>query len=319
MQLSGDLPWLTTSGNLIVQESTGTPVLLRGVNRSGLEYSEPDEFGFLPAAGITRRELEHLSRTWNCNILRLPFNQDWALRGRIPLSAGDYLQAIDTVVAWAARNRMYTLLDLQWLNSRLPYGSASYVSPLPDQESVTLWRLLAERYRDEPAALYDIFNEPHDCAADDPRPLIAADGGVIGHRRVTMAEWQPWALLLIDAIRAVHSRSLIFVSGINWAYDLRGMPLPRHNLVYSTHVYANKSPDWDLAFGNLSRSYPVFAAEWGCFPGDERWGERLACYLDELGIGWTAWSWSDKPHLVNAYEPGLYGKIALQHLRKRVF
>jgi len=52
-ELSHNLPPLITSGNRILSAGTGTPVLLRGLNRSGMEYSEPSEAGFLGAAGLT--------------------------------------------------------------------------------------------------------------------------------------------------------------------------------------------------------------------------------------------------------------------------
>ena len=47
-QLSNSLAPLGTSGNRIVNLTTGQQVLLRGVNRSGPEYCGPDDQGFLP-------------------------------------------------------------------------------------------------------------------------------------------------------------------------------------------------------------------------------------------------------------------------------
>ena len=52
---------LTTSGNRIVDAATGRAVLLRGVNRSGLEYAWPDEDGFASGAGISRAEIEYIA------------------------------------------------------------------------------------------------------------------------------------------------------------------------------------------------------------------------------------------------------------------
>jgi hypothetical protein len=51
-RLSHNLPPLRTSGNRIINSVTGVPILLRGINRSGLEYSDPDEQG--PANLLTR-------------------------------------------------------------------------------------------------------------------------------------------------------------------------------------------------------------------------------------------------------------------------
>jgi len=318
-ELSSGRPRLATSGNRIVTAATGLPVLLRGVNRSGLEWAEPDEEGFCSAAGISREETEFIVSEWNCNILRLPLNQDWALNGRGRYSGEQYLVEIDRVVSWAARAGAYTLLDLQWLEADRPFGGKrNFVAPLPNRESCDFWHVLASRYRDEPAVLYDLFSEPHDRLPDDPRPLIRDDGFFypLNHRRVTGAEWRPWALRLIDIIRSTHREALIFVSGINWGYDLSGMPLNRANLVYSTHVYRNKGSNWKSAFGSLAASVPVFAGEWGGHDEDVQWGKSLVHYFDVLEMGWTAWSWSNEPYLVNYLLPTTFGDIVRTHLQR---
>jgi hypothetical protein len=42
----------------------------------------------------------------------------------------------------------------------------------------------------------------------------------------------------------------------------------------------------------------------------------LIDYLEERGIGWTAWSWYDKPYLVGAeYQPTAFGQIVRDALR----
>jgi hypothetical protein len=148
--------------------------------------------------------------------------------------------------------------------------------------------------------------------------LIREDGSLypLSHRKVTAAEWHPWALRLIDVIRSTHPEALIFVSGINWGYDLRSMPLNRANLVYSTHVYRNKGSQWAEAFGNLATIEPVFAGEWGGREEDREWGRSLVRYFDALGIGWTAWSWSNEPYLMRRFTPTRFGDIVLEELRR---
>ena len=303
---------LATAGNRIINALTGEGVLMRGVNRSGMEYSEPDEEGFLTTAGITHAEMRWISREWQANIVRIPFNQDWALNGRRAHEAEVYLRNLDRIVSLASRYRMYTLLDLQWLDADHPFGAnRQFVPPLPNPDTPRLWATLARRYRDEPAVLFDILNEPHDRQPDDPFPLWRPDATQYpdSQRRVGMEEWQPWARLLVDTISGEHPDALIFVSGINWGYDLRGFPLDRLNLVYSTHVYSNKGGNWDAAFGDLSRAYPVFAGEWGGNEDEVEWGRRLSGYFDERGMGWTAWSWSDQPYLVGRYVPTGFGSV----------
>jgi endoglucanase len=316
--LSGSLPRLAAFGNRIVSATAGDPILLRGINRSGLEYSEPDEEGFCSAAGISRAEIEFIVRGWNCNIIRLPFNQDWALNGRKGHSSEDYLRDLDRVIQWASRYGAYTLLDLQWLDADRPLGgNRNFVAPLPNSRSIDLWTLLADRYCSEPAVLYDIFTEPHDRLPDDPYPLTREDGSFYpkDQREVTAAEWQPWARTLLGAVRAANPDALVFVSGTNWGYDLRGISLESPNIVYSTHVYRNKGSNWAEAFGSFAARVPVFAAEWGGGKEDCKWGMELARYFDQLGIGWTAWSWSDEPFLIARFVPSRFGEIVRGRLR----
>lgn len=311
-ELSGGLPRLTTERNRIVRADSGESVRLRGVNRSGLEYAEPDERGFLSAAEISRAEIRTIVQDWGANIIRLPFNQDWILRGRGVWSGEDYCSALDQVIRWASGFGAYTLLDLQWLDADRTYGGErNFVAPLPNSESAGLWGLLAARYLGEPAVLYDIFNEPHDRLPDDPNRLNREDGTQYpdSRYRVTAAEWQPWARRLIAAVRDINPDALIFVSGTDWGYDLRGMPMDIPHLVYSTHVYPARGRDWAGAFGSLASQAPVFAGEWGGTESDLRWGRKLIAYFDRLQIGWTAWSWHNAPLIVQKYAPTSFGRI----------
>lgn len=265
---------LATRGNRIVTRRTGETVLLRGVNRSGFEYCDDP--------GITSREIAQIVSEWNANIIRLPFNQ------RRVLEIGEpYLRRMDQVIQWAAERGAYTLLDLQWL--------VDSIAPLPDADSPRLWRILAERYRHNPAVLYDLYNEPHD---------------------VTVEEWSRCATLLTDTIRSVHINALVFVSGLDWGYDLRGVHVDAPDIVYSTHIYPDKKAPWRQAFAQIARKKPVFAGEWGGWDKDLRWGRKLARTLRRLEMGWTAWSWVDKPHLQRDGLPTRFGEIVKAELAR---
>src|SRR5205814_2557013 len=131
--------------------------------------------------------------------IRLPFNQDFVLRGRNNRSGEEYQSALDQVVYWGSLFGAYTLLDLQWLDADRMYGgNRNFIAPLPNFDSIELWTKLARRYKDEPAVLYDIYSEPHDRLRDDPFPLNKEDGTTYpaGQCKVTMSEWQPWARTL---------------------------------------------------------------------------------------------------------------------------
>jgi endoglucanase len=325
--LSHDLPPLSVAGNRIADAGTGEPVLLRGVNRSGLEYSSPEGAGSLQNAGITEAEWDQIVTVWKANVIRIPFNQDWASE-RPGYDAEPYLAALDAVIEMSARRGAYTILDLEWLDATTPRGrnsngSINFVPALPDAISLQLWRQLASRYRDEPAVLFDILNEPHEPLPDDRTPLwtIDASGTLapLPRRRVTLAEWQPWAVQLALAIRSQHPDALLLVSGLNWGYDLSSYPIADlDNVVYSTHVYPNKGRRWDRSFGDLAERFPVFVGEWGGSDGDLAWGHSLLQYMSDHQLGWAAWSWCDHPRLIepaSSYQPTRFGSLVQEALQ----
>jgi endoglucanase len=334
--LSSGLPELVTSSNRILRADTMQPVLLRGINRSGLEYSPPSDSGFLDGAQFTLEEMRQIVIGWRANLIRLPFNQEWALHGAMPgvtaHTAEEYLTALDQAISWAAGLGAYTILDLQWLDTETAYGSTAdqngvlrpnHVPPTPNAESITLWQTLAERYRDEPAVLFDLLNEPHDLLADDDHPIleIVSNGEVApsASRFVGPDEWLPWATRLISEIRRIRPTGIILVGGIDWAFDLRGIVVDAPNIVYSTHIYSNRAPaDWWKAFG-AADEVPILIGEWGGSDSDLDFGRNLANTMRRLGLGWTAWSWVDYPQLVQqprapAYEPTAFGALVRNEL-----
>ena len=328
-QLSHDLARLITVGNHIAHASTMQPVVLRGVNRSGLEYSAPGPVGFLAAAGISKAEIEEIVFGWQAKVIRLPFNQEWVLHGFENYSGEDYMTALDTVIDWAASLGAYTILDLHWLDISTVFGHTAdgrtnHVPPLPNPETIALWRTLAQRYKDEAAVIFDLLNEPHSLLEDDSNPVFLVNES--GDLRESSAqvieanEWLPWASRLISEVRSIGNDSLLFVSGLDWGYDLSGLKVAAQNIVFSTHVYPNRRPkDWQRAFGRTAAVAPVFVAEWGGGNGDLDWGARFISFLNATGLGWASWSWTDQPYLVgNAqtadYSPTRFGSMVRREL-----
>jgi aryl-phospho-beta-D-glucosidase BglC (GH1 family) len=310
-ELSHGLAALVTSGNRILRSDTMNPVLLRGVNRSGLEYSEPNADGFLSAAQINQDEIREIVSGWRSNIVRIPFNEDWCLNGRGAFPAEAYLASLDQVISWAAEMGAYTILDLHWLDVETAYGTTydpalgratNHVPPTPNEQTIVLWRSLAARYQNEPAVLFDLLNEPHSALADDPNPLnlISSDGHVVTSNGTLFPaeDWVKWASVLIATIREIKPDGLILVGGADWAFDLSQIWIDAQNIVYSTHIYANrKQRALGKALGRY-REVPIFVGEWGGTDQDLQFGTNLAAELRRLELGWTAWSWTDFPRLV---------------------
>jgi hypothetical protein len=319
-RLSARLPWLRVLGNRVV-DPAGRTVVLRGVNRSGLEYTDRGSLDpegraqptSREAAGITAGEISEIVARWRANVIRLPINQEWAL------TRADYLAGVDRVIELAAAAGAYTLLDLQWFDTRREFGRDPqqrpvHVPPMPEENSVRMWRALAARYRREPAVLYDIFTAPHEPAADDTDFLFQRPADEPGWIDL----WHTWVRRIEAAIHRQHPRALLFVSGWDWARNLRHAPVPRAGgplpgAVYSFHTYPQTAPgpaefEHDFGFPRLRSAHPIFAGEWGGEDGDQAWGRRLEAYLRDRhrwtgpawqGLaGWTAWSWADAPLLV---------------------
>jgi endoglucanase len=327
-ELSHGLPALITAGDRILRGDTRNAISLRGINRSGLEYAEPSDGGFLSAADFSQAELQEIILRWRANVVRVPFNQDWALNGRNLYTAEDYRAALDQIIDWAAALGAYTILDLQWLDAETIYGHASgrenHVAPTPNAGTLNLWADLAARYRDEPAVLFDLFNEPHDPVDDDPLPIHIIDE--IGNVAESDAdfvgpdEWVPWATRLVSEVRRFHPNALILVGGVDWAFDLRHVRVDAPNIVYSAHIYPNRGRHtWWKAFGSAAE-VPVFVGEWGGRADDLAFGRRLARVLRAKACGWTAWSWVDDPKLIQTprapqYQPTDFGALVQNELR----
>jgi hypothetical protein len=98
------------------------------------------------------------------------------------------------------------------------------------------------------------------------------------------------------------------------------MPMDLSNIVYSSHVYPGKGNDWPEAFGNVSRTVPVFLGEFGGQDKSEEldFVRRLVAYAQQLGIGWTAWSWFNDPFLINRYEATRLGDIVRRGLTTKM-
>lgn len=277
---SSGLSWLHTEGNRIVNEA-GESMVLRGVNRSGLEYD-------LNGNGISKLEVQYICQIWKAQIVRIPFNQDWVMNNPT------YLALLDAVIEWITDQNAYALLDLQWQSTEVG------IPNIPNIEAVYMWQMLAARYAQKPGVLYDIHNEAHNTTWD---------------------AWRQRASQIIEAIRDVHPDALIFVCGLDWAYDLRGWetaPLPYDNIVYSSHPYPFKGQPWawDEYFGNLSDTHPVFLGEFGGGEEDLEWGRQILAYFEEKELGWTAWSWVDSPRLTESDRrtPTAFGELVYEAL-----
>jgi hypothetical protein len=330
--ISSGLPWLRVEGNRIVDRS-GRIVVLRGINRPGLEAlrrGNLDPTGTpgrtsREAAGITRDEVREIVRGWNANVIRLPINQHWAL------TRPEYVADLDQIVAWAAAEGAYTILALARLDPAHAWGTdadgtPNLIAPFPDESSLRLWRMLGARYAREPAVLYDLYSVPHEpLATDEVYPF-----GRLETDEEWVAVWHTWARRIEAVVHRVNGRALLFVAGWDWGLNLRSFPVPQPggrvlaNAVYAAHLIpadtAALDEDFEYWFGftRLREEHPVYVAAWGAGDDELAWAERLEAYLRDRArvasgswqglAGWCAWSWSEPPLLVERRTVQVAGK-----------
>lgn len=276
-------------------DEAGAAVRLQGVSVPSLEWSVAGD-AILPSV-VTAIE------SWRANAIRLPVTSDfWFGRGPGQHDGGTaYRALVDQALLATASRQAWFILDLHRFRA-------------PTDADVAFWKDAAARYKDHPAVIFALFNEPHDLTWE-----VWKNGGTVEERRkpgATVAEnaapvttfTTPGMQALVDAVRATGARNLLLVGGLDWAYDLSGVlngfaldDRGGRGIVWDTHVYPWKSR-WQASFLDVAARHPVLVGEVGCdakrydFVPPERFEDPYTWAPDMLGciarnrLHWTAWA-----------------------------
>ncbi len=274
------------NGNTVCT-ANGRAHIFHGIDRPSMEWSHV-------GVNITRGDFA-LMTDWNANVVRIALNQDFWLPGSA-LSDPNYPALVDDAVSWAEMAGMDVFLDLHWsdrgvLGSCAPSSGCQQL--MPDANSLTFWSQVAARYQNDGRVAFELYNEPHDVTWD-----VWRNGGP------TFQGWQAIGMQqLYDTVRATGAQNLVVIGGLDWAYDLSGVPANRingYNIVYATHPYTSTDrtlrppSDWDRAFGALTATDPVVATEFGVLNDTScttDYDSLLIQYANDHFAGWTAWAW----------------------------
>jgi endoglucanase len=271
------------NGNTICT-ADGRAHLLHGVDRPSLEWTSGGD-------NVSLADFQ-LMASWNPNVVRIGLNQDFWI-AESPLFDPSYAGRVDGAIAWAETTGMDVILDLHWSDAGVLGGRAESdvgQQQMPDVNSVTFWSEVADRYQDDGRVMFELYNEPHDVSWS-----VWRSGGDTsdGFRAVGMQQ-------LYDTVRATGAHNLVIIGGLDWAYDLSGVPANRidgYNIVYATHAYntPDRQPsDWDMSWGFLAETDPVIITEFGAL-FDETcatdYSAEVIRYADAHRASWTAWAW----------------------------
>lgn len=221
------------------------------------------------------------------NSVRVPINVRFLLEesGLVRYNK-HHLQLIDRMIGWCRTYRLYVILDLHGA----PGGQTG--TNIDDSEydrpdlftiernkrlTVALWRMLAERYKDEwIVAGYDLLNEPL------PEWFSAYNDEVM-----------PLYREIVKAIREVDDRHMIILEGVHWATDWLifnekiddNLMLQFHKYwnnpdTESIRVYLDKREEWDV---------PIFMGEGG--ENNKDWYAGAFRLFEDHDISWNFWTW----------------------------
>ena len=296
---AGSLPSsLKVIGNQL-QDETGKAVRLQGVNVVGLE-SSPSGHGVLPSIRIAVEQ-------WKANVIRLPVNDVfWFGKGPEQTDGGaGYRALVDAAVQRAANLGAYAVIVL-------------HRDGVPDPACADFWTDAAGRYKDHPAVLFGLFNEPG---------------------ATTWAIWQTGMQGLVDTVRQTGAANVLIAGGLNRASDLSGIGdgfaladrSGAAGIVYDVHLYP-WTKDWQSSFLHLADRYPLFIGQCGAdtrefgisreHPAGESvytWAPDVLAMIQQYRLHWAATSFSPEtsPRLIDTwkYEPtpfwGAFVRVAL--------
>ena len=277
-------------------DDAGNEVWLQGVSLSGTESVVHDR----QAEKSTLVAIED----WGANCIRVPVKDDfWFGKTGYQNDGGkEYRALIDRIVTLAANRGAYVVLDLHRFRA-------------PKPEHAEFWKDAAAHYKNHPAVLFELFNEPHGIGWD-----VLVNGGWVGEAGqhdesafLTDAEKKANAGFesvglkgLLAAARSTGARNPAIVSGVFWTNDLTGwdqgwaMDDPDGDgILYSWHTY-NWHPGWARVLP-IAEKHPVFVGECG---GDEKkmdfikhsdqedpntFCPDLLGFIQEHRLHWTGW------------------------------
>lgn len=333
---------IRVSGNHLV-DGSDTVIQLRGVNRSGTQYACAEGWGIFdgPSSDASLSAMT----TWGINAVRVNGNEDcWlGINGVKAAYAGNnYINALVDYVNRIHAHGMYVIFDLHHSapGTRLATGQ----QPMADRDhSDAYWASVAATFKDDPAVLFDLYNEPY---PDSNRDSTAAwtcvrDGGTCPGVQFTAAGSQE----MLNAVRNTGARNVVLVGGPEYAGDVdkwtQYAPTdPVHQLAASIHIYY-KTPSnpewapcdylgcWNTTMAPLAAGTPVVIGEYGehdCSfdlingTGLKPQQPNLLTWADQHGISYLAWSWftgncADEPALISNYNgtPTRYGAGVRRH------
>ena len=283
---------LSVAGNQL-HTASGKTVILQGLCVDALEWSINGEY----LAHRARLALDE----WKANALRVPFvesfwNGETSNHQPNP-KQGDggaaYRALIDQVVTMAANRGAYVILDLHRFHA-------------VRQEQLDAWKQVAEVYKNHPAVLFEILNEPHGISWEvwrnggfiADKPAGDEDNFLTDEQKVAAKKGfqSPGMQAVVEAIRATGAKNIIVAGGLTYSGDLSGVAdgfaledKTGNGIAYAWHQYWWHK-GWEKTIVPAAAKFPIIVTECGAsldkmsFVNPKSFAEPFAWSANFLGF-----------------------------------
>ncbi len=251
---------LSVNGAFLVDER-GEEVVLRGVSFGWHNWW----LGF-----YNEKAVGTFVNDWKCSVVRAAMGVD-PDRGYIR-DPQFSTECVTRVVDAAIKYGIYVIID--W-----------HSHTIRTAEAVGFFREMAQKYKNYPNVIYEIFNEPE---------------------RDSWKEVKAYSEEIIKAIRGIDPSNIILVGSPHWDQDIHLVaddPITGYNnIMYTLHFYAATHQQFLRDRGDyaISKGLPLFVSECagmeatGDGPIDYEEWQKWLDWMDKNQISWVAWSVSDK-------------------------
>ncbi|MGL1935070.1 MAG: cellulase family glycosylhydrolase [Fibrobacterales bacterium] len=319
--VQGAVPALHRCGNTLC-DSDDNIVVLRGVSIADAKFT-----GTLrnPIAGHYSNELANTpenqlratirlasdaSKGWHSNLIRVPIHPiggGWPFAGWNE-APEEWTSFVDAAVDECELQEIYCILDYHAINN-WNYSLMGWT------KVAEFWSWAADRYRNNPNVIFEIYNEPvsdDNCSSDDCGP-----NGDINWSTFKDDIAQPMVDFIRNTIGA--TENLILVSSPWWTQMLKDInnnpiddPASVDRIAYTLHVYPwHWYEDATLAskVGETVNNYPVVVTEFGYQDGtvcpfnncdgsgrmidQDGFGIFIKQYMKDHNMSWTAWAFDN--------------------------
>ena len=261
-------------GNRVVDEH-GDELQLKGMSMFWSVW-EGEKFYNASAVGT-------LVNDWDVTVVRAAMTANTERLGYVNNPDAEK-RKVKAIVDAAIARGIYVLID--WHDHEA----------IPNKEAAKrFFREMATEYRDEPAVIFEVFNEPD---------------------YETWEQVKSYAEEVIREIRNAGSENLVIVGSPNWSQDAdvaaRNPIRDYENIAYTLHFYAATHKDAlrTKATNAMAAGLALFVTEWGTCSSsgdgalDLAESQRWLDFMARNSISWLNWSIVDKAESCAALRPG---------------